>query len=70
MYKRQNLSVAPPFDMICHRANSLEPLEIRRFEKSDAYYSDVRRSYSQSLRETVSNLPVIDWPGVIPGDGQ
>jgi len=67
---RSNLSVAPPFDMICYRANALEPLEIRRFEKSDAYYSDVRRSYSQSLRETVSNLPVIDWPGVIPGGGQ
>lgn len=62
---RSNLSVAPPFDMICYRANSLELLQIRRFEKSDPYFTDVRRSYSQSLRETVKALPVIDWPGVI-----
>lgn len=62
---RSNLSVAPPFDMICYRADSLEAVQIRRFEKQDAYYSDVRRSYSRSLRETVANLPVVDWPGVI-----
>lgn len=64
---RSNLSVAPPFDMVVYRAGSLEPVEIRRFEKHDDYYYALRQQYSQAIRSTITDLPCVEWPGVIDG---
>lgn len=64
---RSNVTVAPPFDMVCYRADSLEPVTIRRFEKSDDYYYAIRRGYADVIRDAVANLPLVEWPGVVDG---
>lgn len=64
---RSNVTVAPPFDMVCYSADSLQPVTIRRFESSDDYYYSIRRGYADALRAAVASLPLIEWPGVVDG---
>lgn len=58
---RSNLSVAPPFDMVIYRKDSIGPVSLRRIGENDPYFHSVRDSYSGSIRDLVKNLPLNDW---------
>lgn len=58
---RSNLSVAPPFDMVIYRRDSIGPVSLRRIAEDDSYFTTVRENYSGSIRELVRTLPLNDW---------
>ena len=54
---RSNLSVAPPFDMLCYVANSFNSTNIRKFKALDPYLVQLREGYSSGLLGVVQGLP-------------
>jgi putative proteasome-type protease len=58
---RSNLSVAPPIDLLCYRAGSLEA-EVRiDIAEDDVYFDKLRAHYSRGILELFKRLPEPDW---------
>jgi putative proteasome-type protease len=58
---RSNLSVAPPIDLLCYRADSLRP-EIRiDIAEDDAYFGKLRADYSRGILELFKQLAEPNW---------
>jgi len=58
---RSNLSVAPPFDMVVYRKDTIGPLSLRRIAEDDPYFVKLRETYSGSMRDLVRSLDLADW---------
>ena len=54
---RSNLSVEAPIDLWRYRVDSLTTAHFASLEKHDAYWSDLRRRYSDGLSALVEGLP-------------
>jgi len=54
---RSNLSVDAPIDMLRYRADSFSTRNLATFEKSDPYWNELRRGYSDGLSDLVARLP-------------
>lgn len=54
---RSNLSVGPPIDMLCYRADSFTLAGFSTFEEHNTYWRDLRRDYSDGLSDLVAALP-------------
>jgi putative proteasome-type protease len=56
-----NLSVGMPIDLICYQRDSFEVRMRRRFDKGDAYFSELGRQWTEGTRQVFSRLPNLDW---------
>ena len=59
---RSNLSVAPPIDLLCYRADSLRA-STRSIAEDDAYFARLRAEYSQGILELLKRLADPEWLG-------
>jgi putative proteasome-type protease len=59
---RSNLSVGLPIDLLVYRLDSFEP-ERRRITEDDAYFSQLRLSWSEGLRKVFASIPPAPWLG-------
>ena len=58
---KSNLSVGLPIDVSMVRADGLCITKRHRIEADDAYFRDLRSSWSQGLRQVFSQLPDPQW---------
>ncbi|WP_416899353.1 MAG: peptidase [Minwuia sp.] len=61
---RSNLSVAPPYDMVVYRKDTIGPVQVRRIADTDPYLQSVRDGYGNAIRDAVRGLPLADWPEI------
>jgi putative proteasome-type protease len=54
---RSNLSVGLPIDILRYQANSFSTADFATLEDHNAYWSELRRDYSEGLTALVSRLP-------------
>ena len=54
---RSNLSVEAPIDLLRYATDSFSIANLTTYEKADAYWSELRRRYSDGLSALVSSLP-------------
>jgi putative proteasome-type protease len=60
---RSNLSVQAPIDMLLYRAGSFDGSSIRKFNRDDDYWHDIRRQYGDGLMDLVRSLPPLPDSG-------
>lgn len=60
---RSNLSVGMPLDILLYRTDTLRVSLERRIDRDDAYFQELSRSWSASLREAFARISGLD-----PGD--
>jgi len=58
---RSNLSVGPPIELLILPAGAVPAHRHRRFEEDDSYLAELRRAWSEGLRELFMKLPRFDW---------
>jgi putative proteasome-type protease len=58
---RSNLSVGMPIDLVCYERDSLEVRMRRRFEQSDAYFTELSAEWSEGVRKVFRELPDLAW---------
>ncbi len=58
---RSNLSVGLPIDLLCYENNSLAVTKVRRFDERDEYMSNLRKQWSEGIRNVFSQLPNFEW---------
>lgn len=58
---RSNLSVGPPFDMLCYARDMLHVMHLRRFDENDTYLRTIRKHWSEGVRRAFAELPQPDW---------
>lgn len=60
---RSNLSVGLPIDLLCYERDRLR-VEFRRcIDDRDPYFNEIKRLWSEGLRETFSGIPDPSWQG-------
>ena len=58
---RSNISVGPPIDLLCYERDRLR-VEVRRsIDDKDPYFNEIKREWSQGLRETFATIPDPSW---------
>lgn len=58
---RSNISVAPPIDLTLYRKDSFHSDCHQRIAENDAYYSLIRKGWSEGLKSVFHELPNPDW---------
>ena len=58
---RSNLSVGLPIDIVLYRRDALKIALQRRIGEDDAYFSGLRQSWSDALRQAYHAIPDPDW---------
>jgi putative proteasome-type protease len=58
---RSNVTVGPPIEIVLYRKDSLELTQHRRFSDSDNDLQIIHKSWEQSLRRAVEQLPEIQF---------
>ena len=58
---RSNLSVAPPIDLLCYRADSLSAETKVKLNNEDPYFAALSEGYGRGLLELVDGLPSPPW---------
>jgi putative proteasome-type protease len=58
---RSNLSVGLPIDLLCYETGSLRVTRRRRLDQGDAYFGELRRAWSDGVREAFTRLPEPTW---------
>jgi len=58
---RSNISVAPPIDLMLYRKGSLHGDLHQRITENDAYYTQIRKGWSEGLKNVFQQLPNPDW---------
>jgi len=58
---RSNISVAPPIDLMLYRKGSLHADFHQRITENDAYYTLIRKGWSEGLKNVFQQLPNPDW---------
>jgi putative proteasome-type protease len=58
---RSNISVAPPIDLMLYRKDSFHGDCHQRITENDAYYSLIRKGWSEGLKNVFKQLPNPDW---------
>lgn len=58
---RSNISVAPPIDLTLYRTDSFHGDCHQRIVENDAYYSLIRKGWSEGLKHVFHELPNPDW---------
>lgn len=58
---RSNISVAPPIDLMLYRKDSFHGECHQRIVENDAYYSLIRKGWSEGLKSVFQQLPNPDW---------
>jgi putative proteasome-type protease len=66
---RSNLSVAPPIDLLCYRANSLRAETRIDIAEDDAYFGTLRADYSRGILELFKQLPEPEWIEAVDAGG-
>lgn len=60
---RSNLSVGTPIDLLCYVRDSLRVDYRRSIDADDVYFRDIKRRWSDGLRELFARLPNPSWDG-------
>jgi putative proteasome-type protease len=55
---RSNLSVGEPIDILCYEADSFSARNLATMHSGDAYWTQLRQSYSDGLSSLVESLPM------------
>jgi putative proteasome-type protease len=58
---RSNLSVGPPIDLLCYVRDSFRVDLRRSIDADDPYFRDLKRRWSDGLRELFAKLPNPSW---------
>ena len=58
---RSNISVGPPFDLLCYRRDSLEAGRKLRIDGDDAYFTYLHKHWADGLRGIFDRLNDPDW---------
>ena len=58
---KSNLSVGLPIDIAMIKTNDLQVTKRHRIDSEEAYFRDLRSSWSQGLRQVFGQLPDPDW---------
>jgi len=58
---RSNVSVAPPYDLLCYRTDHLKVDFVRRLDADDPYMNSLSKSWSEGIRRAFDALPAPDW---------
>jgi putative proteasome-type protease len=58
---KSNLSVGLPIDLACYDRNALCLGHTRRFDDEDPYILQLRRSWSEGVRQAFGQLPNLQW---------
>lgn len=58
---RSNISVAAPIDLLIYETNQLTVKLNKRISENNAYYSSIRKGWSEGLKSVFSQLPNPDW---------
>lgn len=58
---RSNLSVGLPIDLFVYRTDSFSIAQRHHITESDAYFSGLRKGWSEGLRKVFSELPAPPW---------
>jgi putative proteasome-type protease len=58
---RSNLSVGPPIDLLLYRRDAFAIAQQRRLDEDDAWFTQVRRQWNDSMRAALQALPGPDW---------
>lgn len=58
---RSNISVGPPFDLLCYRRDSLEAGRKLRIGGDDAYFTYLHEHWAEGLRGVFDGLNDPDW---------
>jgi putative proteasome-type protease len=58
---RSNLSVGPPIDLLCYVRDSFRVDLRRSIDAEDVYFRDIKRRWSDGLRELFAKLPNPSW---------
>lgn len=59
---KSNVSVGPPIDIVCYQTDSLQVLHRVRLAEDDPYLMDIRKRWSQGLKELVMTIPELEFP--------
>jgi putative proteasome-type protease len=62
---RSNISVGAPIDLLCYERDRLKVDFRRSIEERDPYFTEIKRLWSEGLRETFSGIPDPSWQGQI-----
>jgi putative proteasome-type protease len=58
---RSNISVGLPIDLLCYERDRLR-IDLRRvIDERDPYFNEIKRQWSEGLRETFAGLPDPCW---------
>jgi putative proteasome-type protease len=58
---KSNVSVGLPLDLLIYRRDALRVGLQRRIDENDAYFSGLRRQWSEGLRSVFNSVPDPDW---------
>jgi putative proteasome-type protease len=58
---RSNLSVAPPIDLLCYRADSLRADVRIDIQEDDPYFTSLRALFGQGMLDLFDRLPAPGW---------
>jgi putative proteasome-type protease len=58
---RSNLSVGLPMDLLVYRRDAPRVGVHRRLDESDAYFVDLRKRWSEALRDAYQSIDAPDW---------
>jgi putative proteasome-type protease len=58
---RSNISVGAPIDLLCYVRDSLRVDFRRSIDADDVYFRDIKRKWSDGLRELFAKLPSPSW---------
>jgi putative proteasome-type protease len=58
---KSNLSVGLPIDLACYDREALRIGRTRRFDEEDPYILQLRRSWSEGVRQAFAQLPNLQW---------
>lgn len=58
---RSNVSVGPPIDLAIYRRDSLRLGHRVRIEETNPYFAQLRRAWSDGLRQVFEDIPNPDW---------
>lgn len=54
---RSNISVGPPIDLLCYERDRLRVDVRRSIDDKDPYFNEIKRQWSQGLRDTFATIP-------------
>lgn len=61
---RSNVTVGPPFEMLCYERDSLRLDRYRCLSEDDPYLLEIKRAWNEKLAQAFAELPRLAWESV------